>query len=139
MTTPAALPPEVRRELVELVGSLRYKPGWSLRLGGPAGSMFLATATSPDSSPPHDLRGTGHAWPLPDWITSPLRAPLRATHWRQQVVRWCYDRVLEAERHEAGEWFSFEGRRVFFPGHQGADPYLHREDFSGTSAETSSR
>lgn len=116
-----------------VVAAIRYKPGWGIRLGGPAGQYLCATARNPDSSPPHDPTHTGHMFPLPLGFAELDDTPeSRAT-----VVRWVYECLLLAERHEAGEWFSFEHRRVFFPGHQGVDPYAHLEHWQGTSADPS--
>jgi hypothetical protein len=46
---------------------------------------------------------------------------------RRGFARWAYARLLDAERHEAGEWFTVDGHRPFFPRHGDGDPYEHVE------------
>jgi len=88
--------------------SLAYKPGWSFKVAKRAdGDRLCVFATCPDSLHPERLRTTQHMFLIP-----PDLADERA--W----ARWVFDRLLEAERHEAAEFFQINGRRPFFPHHQ---------------------
>lgn len=90
-----------------LVGRLAYKPNWSFRIGGPDRGFLCAFATNMDSiHPPHE-RTTQHMFALP---SEPMS--------EHDAARWVFARLLEAELHEAGEWFALDGFRPFFPHHQ---------------------
>lgn len=89
----------------ELIPLLRYKPGWKFRLGGPLNRFLCVFATTPDSSEPARERTTQHMFELPDLEGRAL-------------VRWVFDRLLLAEEHEAGEFFTVDGDWPFYPHHQ---------------------
>lgn len=89
----------------ELVGSLGYKPGWTFKLGGPLGRFLCVFATTADSCGP-GARCTQHMFEIPDGLDD------------RQFYRWVFDRLLDCERHEAGEFFNVGGVRPFFPHHQ---------------------
>lgn len=41
------------------------------------------------------------------------------------LIRWAFDQLLLVERHEAGEFFTVDGARPFFPHHQlEGSPYV---------------
>lgn len=90
--------------LAALVASLRYKPGWVFKIGGPLGRYLCVFATTPDSQRPGESRTTQHMFEIPDVLDDP--------------VRWVFDRLLLCELHEAGEFFEVAGRRPFYPNHQ---------------------
>lgn len=95
----------------DLVAQIRYKPGWAFKVGGPLGQFLCVFATCPDSNNPARERTTQHMWPLPD-ATGP------------DFFRWVFERLLLAELHEAGEFFSVDGFRPHMPHHQDeGDPY----------------
>lgn len=100
-------------DLSELVPSLHYKPGWTFKLGGPGGRFLCVFATTPDSNAPQRQRTTQHMFevpPLPD---------------RREALRWVFDRLLDCEHHEAGEFFRAGDFRPFFPHHQDeGSPYV---------------
>lgn len=98
-------------ELRQLVGSLRYKPGWSFKIGGPLNGSLCIVAVTPDSWHPERRRGTQHMFPLPDVD-------------RAGFLRWVFDRVLDCEFHEAAEFFQAGAHRPFYPNHdEGSDYY----------------
>lgn len=88
----------------ELAASLSYKPGWKFKAGGPGGRSLCVFATTPDSNDPTRERTTQHMFEMPDDCDDP--------------VRWAFDSLLLAELHEAGEFFTVDGFRPFFPYHQ---------------------
>lgn len=100
--------------LRRLVAEVSYKPGWTFKVGGPLNRFVCVFATTPDSDDPTRTRCTQHMFEAP-----PLD-DLRA------AARWLFDRLLEAERHEAGEFFALAGERPFYPHHQDeGSPYEH--------------
>ena len=86
------------------VASLRYKPGWAFKVGGPLGRFLCVFATTPDSHHPERTRTTQHMFEIPDDVGD----------WE----RWVFDRLLDCELHEAAEFFEVAGRRPFYPHHQ---------------------
>lgn len=97
-----------------LVASLRYKPGWSFKVGGPLGSMLCIFATTPDAQNPSRERTTQHQFEIPDFELDG-RTP----------VRWVFDCLLLCELHETGEFFQVNSDRPFYPHHQDeGSPYV---------------
>lgn len=88
------------------VASLRYKPGWKFKIGGPLNGSLCIFATTPDSQNAARERTTQHMFALP----MPCPAP--------EFARWVFDCLLLCELHEAGEFFMVGDRRPFFPHHQ---------------------
>ena len=84
------------------IANLRYKPGWSFRVGGPRNRFLCIFALTPDAHHPERNRTTQHMFEMPDTVTE----------------RWAFDQILLAELHEAGEFFQDGGRRPFYPNHQ---------------------
>ena len=73
-------------------------------------------AVTDNSVDPSQRRTTQHMFPIPDGLDG------------RGWVRWVFDRVLDAERHEAAEFFRFDGTAVFYPNHQDeGSPYAHVE------------
>jgi hypothetical protein len=101
----------------ELVAHLGYKPGWALKVAGPLGRYLCVFARCPDSVRPGTERTTQHQFEIPDEVCGD----------RETFARWAFDRFLQIERHEAAEFFQFDGQRPFFPAHGDGDPYEHRE------------
>lgn len=95
-----------------LVAELGYKPGWRFRLGGPGNRFLCIFATTPDSSAPAFTRTTQHMREIPEGLD------------RAGFARWVYAFLLDAERHELGEFLSIGGIRPFMPGHGDDDPYV---------------
>ena len=94
----------------DLVAGLAYKPGWSFKIAGPLNSMLCVFARTPDSNNPARERTTQHQFPLPPEDVD--------------LERWAFDCLLLCEQHEVGEFFTVNGRRPFYPNHQGEDPYV---------------
>ncbi len=97
-----------------LVASLRYKPGWSFKVGGPLGSMLCIYARTPDAHHPDRERTTQHQFTIPDFEADG-RTP----------IRWIFDCLLLCELHETGEFFQVADERPFYPNHQDeGSPYV---------------
>lgn len=105
-----------------LVAALSYKPGWVFKVGGPERAFMCVFATTPDSGNPQSLRTTQHMFRLP---VEPVSWP--------EFARWAFDRLMEAELHECGEFFTLAGHRPFFPHHQDeGSPYERVERWEST-------
>lgn len=97
----------------DLVPSLRYKPGWEFKVGGPGAGFLCVFARTPDSMHPGRERTTQHMFRLPDVDRSV-----------EEWARWVFGRLLLVELHEAGEFFQVGVFRPHFPHHQDeGDPY----------------
>ena len=90
--------------LAAAVATLRYKPGWAFKIGGPLGKYLCVFATTPDSQQPGRSRTTQHQFEVPDDVAD--------------VERWLLDCLLLCEQHEVCEFFEVFGRRPFYPNHQ---------------------
>ena len=98
-------------DVAGVVASVRYKPGWSFKVGGPGNTMLCVFAPTPDSWHPESERTTQHQFAIPD-------PPF-------DVERWLLECLLLAERHECCEFFEVGGVRPFYPHHQGlGSPYV---------------
>ena len=107
--------PQPSTSRADLVAALSYKPGWTFRIGGPLNRYLCVFATTADSVEPSRKRCTQHMFEMPDLVGPPF-------------FRWVFDRLLDAERHEAGEFFRVNGEAPFFPHHQDeGSPYEHVE------------
>lgn len=91
---------------------LSYKPGWEFRFGGPEGRYLCVFATTMDSQDWSSTRCTQHMFEMPPEGFDDDHA----------AALWVIDRLLEAERHEACEFFKVDGRAPFFPNHQNEGP-----------------
>jgi hypothetical protein len=89
------------------VASLTYKPGWAFKIGGPLNRYVCVFATTPDSLQPGRQRCTQHMFEIPDDV-----ADVAGFH------RWLFSRLLDAERHEAAEFYRVAGQAPFWPNHQ---------------------
>jgi len=107
--------PQPSTSRADLVAAISYKPGWRFRLGGPLNRFLCVHAITPDSGDPTRERSTQHMFEIPD-----VEGP--------EFYRWVFDRLLEAERHEAAEFFRVDGQAPYFPNHQDeGSPYAHVE------------
>ena len=89
-----------------IVPTLRYKPGWTFRIGGPLNGYLCVRAVTVDSTDRHKTRPTGHMWPLPEPMPE------------RDFIRWVFSCLLLAEQHEAGEFFTVNDFAPFYPNHQ---------------------
>lgn len=106
----------------QVVSAARYKPGWKFMLVGQAGGarvLEIAVETL-DSSSGLPVKVT-HLFPVPT---------LDCDHWAvwhwavwdngwslEEWGEWLFERILEVERHESGEFFALFGQRVKMPTH----------------------
>lgn len=100
------------------MSGLAYKPGWTFKVAGPLGRYLCVFARTPDSLQPDRERTTQHQFEIPELADE------------RDFARWVFARLLDVERHECAEFLQVAGRRPFFPGHEGQDPYEHREVWS---------
>lgn len=103
--------------LAGFVASIAYKPGWRFKLAGPGGRWLCIYAETIDSQAQHTTRTTQHQFEFPDPLPD-----------HRALCRWVLDRLMDAERHECGEFLTFSGFAPFFPNHQDeGSPYEHVE------------
>lgn len=139
--------------LAELVGQVRYRPGWTVRLEdidrgqGSAGLTLVITTCGYDAYNPDrgESYRVNHYMPVPP-------AAYDARSWR----RWLFEQYLLVERHEAmeffaltetGDWMTASGEHVterttrpYSPNHgPGNDPYIVAELTTDTARRTSFR
>lgn len=115
--------------LQRVVDRIQYKKQFSFRLfngdrgDGTFGLTFEVLCFHPDSYAPERERGVRH------WFIVPA-----ATYDEHAWTRWCFDRVVEVETHEACEFFKLDGVRPYAPHHgHGRNPYVVIE--RGTEAD----
>lgn len=106
-----------------VVDEVAYKPGWRVwledmarpteHLAGSEGLTLCIAADLPDSTKPGAMTLAAH------WMAVP------PTSWRRDAwIRWVFDQLLLVETHEAMEFYSVAGHKVFFPSHgPGRNPY----------------
>lgn len=105
--------------LVELVDSITYKPGWSVWLdnfsedGEDRGLALYIVSETVDSYQHDKTVRVRHEFLVPP-----------ASWNRDTWAAWIFDRFRDVESHEAGEFFMIDGLREFAPHHgNGEDPY----------------
>lgn len=108
--------------LADLVAGWTYKPGWTASLSTvvppdehQAGGLrlFIVSDTENSLDPTRRVR-VRHEFIVPG-----------AMYLRSSWLRWLWDRVLDVEAHEAGEFFRIDGERVYAPHHgNGENPYI---------------
>lgn len=123
-------------ELADLVEHCTYRDGWHVRLDeddrgqGCTGLTLTITVQVPDSYH-HDRKiPVAHLFPVPP-----------AAYNRASWCRWLFECFHQVELHEAMEFFTIDGDKVFAPNHKpGWDPYIvtqltteldRRTDFRG--------
>lgn len=138
--------------LAELVGALRYKPGWQFDLvdidrgQGSQGLTFQVLTLTQDGYHPERERRVMHYFIVP-----------AAAYDRRAWQRWLLDQLLLVEQHETCEFFRFEHEtpngirlvegpdsidtvRPYAPNHgPGRDPYVAHELGTDLDARTSFR
>ena len=113
------------RDLVERLG---YKPFWTIFLGrdnegGGWLTLHIVSSTANSYAPEETIR-VNHSFLVP-----------MATYNEATWLAWVFDRIRDVETHEAGEFFTVDGIRVFAPHHgNGEDPYRvwHVGDYADT-------
>jgi len=103
--------------LAGFVASIAYKPGWRFKLSGPGGRWLCVYAHTINSQAQASTRLTQHQFELPDPLPE-----------HRELCRWVLDRFVDIERHECGEFLTFDGFAPFFPYHQDeGSPYARVE------------
>lgn len=114
--------------LPALVGAISYKPGWHCWLdkfeeeGQVRGIALHIVSDTEDSLAPERRIRVNHEFLVPP-----------ASYNRDTWAAWLFDRFVDVERHEAGEFFRIDGVREFAPHHgNGEDPYRtwHVSDYA---------
>lgn len=97
----------------------RYKPGTTFEVRAMGGAwqqpalMFRINLVTLDSNEPSQQIIVRHEFYVPQMRLS-----------EDEWIDWCFECILAAERHEAGEWLWVNGERPFMPDHgPGSDPY----------------
>jgi hypothetical protein len=117
------------RALMDLVGRIRYKPGYRLRVDDPGmtgGAFLVVTARLRDTYHPEGpvaeqvMRFEAPAWLLERWGEWAEARPERAA---PSILAWVRKCLGHHELHERDEWFMVDGLRAFDP---------HKGDPSGT-------
>ncbi|QDH47884.1 hypothetical protein KIY80_gp67 [Mycobacterium phage Benvolio] len=99
-------------ELVELVRSAKFMPGWRFEIGqghlydGVTGLLLMIYVDAPDSNDPAQ----------PTRIHYPHLVPAEI-HTREGWKLWFWKRILDTLAHEAGEFLWLDGERPFLPEH----------------------
>lgn len=107
---------------------IKYKRGWRFYLESPdeecsVYKLMIVSKTANSYDEDTDIR-VRHEFMVPP-----------ADYQEHVWLAWIFDRVRDVEAHESGEFFKYDGMRVFAPHHgNGQDPY--RVWFVGTYAET---
>ena len=107
---------------------IEYKRDWQIYLEAPDNEcpvykLMIVSRTMDSYDEARDIR-VRHEFMVPP-----------ADYQKHVWIAWIFDRFLDVERHEAGEFFKFDTLRVFAPHHgNGQDPY--RTWFIGSYEET---
>lgn len=98
------------------VSRLSYKPGWTFKIAGPLNRCLCVYIDEPDSRNPARRWRRQHQFEMPPFADD------------RDFARWVFHRLLDCERHAAGEHFTFDGFKPFYPNHQDeGDPCAHVE------------
>lgn len=122
--------------LSHIIKSIKYKAGWDFathRYGGTyAPLMFIVHARVEDST-------TGKPTLVSHSFTIPPIFEQRAIE-PEQLLRWLFDRIVDVERHEAGEFFTINECRPFYPEHgPNSNPYANKFDPSCVNPNVTNR
>ncbi|TPJ33660.1 hypothetical protein [Mesorhizobium sp. B2-8-3] len=99
------------QEIVEIIGRITYKPGWSLLLGWDGGRPYLQVEVSTEAEASLDSQkrdGTREPW-------KSRKQHLSLHMCRQEVVGAAFGLIKDAELHEVHEWFRYRGASIFNP------------------------
>jgi hypothetical protein len=112
-------------ELLDLVATCEYRPGWHINLEhldrgqGSEGLTLVVTSLGYDTYNPDrgETYRVHHFFPVPP-----------AAYDRRSWQRWLFEQFRLIESHEAAEFFQIGGERPYAPSHgPGNDPYMIRE------------
>lgn len=114
--------------LEELAKQVTYKPGWMCYItheigdDGSGGWKLCIVSDTEDSMNRGHRRRTRFEFLIP-----------AASYNRNNWAVWLFERHVDVERHEAGEFFQINGVREFAPHHgNGEDPHItwHMSDYA---------
>lgn len=124
-------------ELLELVETLEYRPGWTFKLEdidrgqGSEGLTFMVKSLGYDTYNPQN----GETYRVLHYFIVPA-----AAYDRRAWQRWILERLIEVETHECCEFMQVAGERPFAPNHgPGRDPYVVLEMGTDVDARTDFR
>jgi len=99
--------------LAEVLDGFRYKPGWLFSVPD---RDHLAVGTPTLDSKTFATKFVTHVFGVPR-----CEPP-------EGWIRWLFDRVVDIDRHEAGEFFTVCGSKPYYPNHgRQGDPYVLRD------------
>jgi hypothetical protein len=97
-------------EIGSIVGSITYKPGWTVLFEG-GERPFVQVSVSAESDASLDSAKR-------DGTRTPWKSGKRYLSWhmcRQEIVGVVFDLIKAAELHEAHEWFRYRGASIYNP------------------------
>lgn len=96
-------------EVVQIITSITYKPGWYLRNGIDNGRMWVQIGVTEEAEISFDpIEGKKVPWRGAKHYLSPHMC-------RQEIVGTILHAIERAEMHEVHEWFRYKGRSIYNP------------------------
>lgn len=113
--------PYLSHVLQQVVKEFTYKPGWHVYIGleidekdGSGGWQLFIVSNTENSRKLNERIRVRHPFLIP-----------AASYDYKTWCAWVFDRCIDVERHEAGEFALFNGERLFAPHHgNGENPYI---------------
>jgi hypothetical protein len=99
------------QEIIEIVGRVTYKPGWTILMGLDGERPYIQVEVSEVSDASIDSY-------LRDGTRTPWKSGKRylSLHMcKQEVVGVIFDLIKAAEMHEVHEWFRYRGASIYNP------------------------
>lgn len=99
------------QEIVSIIGSVTYKPGWSVLMGFSEKRPYVQLEVSTISDATLDSYkrdGTRTPW-------KSAKRYLSEHMCRQEIVGCIFGLIKDAELHEVHEWFRYKGASIFNP------------------------
>ena len=94
-------------DIIEIVKSITYKPGWTIALGHDGHRPFVQlTVTAPAAAAVCAQSGEPAEW-------KSAKHYLSSHMCRQEIVGVVFTAIKQAEEHEMREWFRYRGASIF--------------------------